>query len=812
MMRQIATDRAAHDGPTIGAAMVTSCVRHFGWLRFIGVVGIVAIGGASAASAQTPEPRTTLRVDVVDTTGLPLPGMTVVVEGCVPPPGARRVSDAGGHVRFDGLSGQCRVGVAALSGMRAGTIEVRPGDVTEAVRLTVDMTFSEQVTVTDTRGPQLIRETPASLGTVSRATITALAPTHPGQVLGQVAGVWVNTTGGEGHQTAIRQPLTTNPVYLYLEDGVPTRSTGFFNHNALYEVNVPAAAGVEVTKGPGSVLYGSDAIAGVVNVLTRSALEPPAYSLALEGGSAGWARVLAGGNVIRGRQGVRADLNLTRTDGWRDATGYNRQSGTLRWDRSGDRGSAMKALVTFSRVDQQTAGSSTLQEDDYLSIPTRNLTPISQRDVLAVRASGDYGRVIGRTYLSVIPYTRYDRMRLLANWSLTYDPTDYTTANMSYGVLTKVQRDLPFARATVIAGLDVDVSPGWRQEHIVVPGTTRTDNGKTVFSSYTEGATVYDYDVTYQSAAPYAQIDWSLTSRLRAQAGVRVDFARYEYDDLLDTPDTTRHRRPLDATRQFTRATPKLGLTWQASDLVSLFAGYREAFRAPSEGQLFRQGTARNTIDLAPVKANNVEGGVRVGRGLAWNVDASVYQLVKRDDILSYRSPVDGATEAVNAGRTDHVGVEASAAVQVVRTLRVSSAWSYARHRYADWVVDPVSRVDYSGNEMELAPRTIGNVMVTFTPFVWLDTSAEISRLGSYYMNAENTQRYDGHTLVNLRGRVRLRDSIHLHVRALNIANTRYAESASYTIARGREFAPGAPRTFIASVDFDWPRQQPSRD
>ena len=47
------------------------------------------------------------------------------------------------------------------------------------------------------------------------------------------AGVAVGVTNGEGHTTAIRQPFTTSPLYLYLEDGIPTRATGFFNHNAL---------------------------------------------------------------------------------------------------------------------------------------------------------------------------------------------------------------------------------------------------------------------------------------------------------------------------------------------------------------------------------------------------------------------------------------------------------------------------------------------------------------------------------------------------------------------------------------------------
>ena len=108
-----------------------------------------------------------------------------------------------------------------------------------------------EITVTATREGQLVAETPASVGVIKEATLRQVKPTHPSEIMGQTPGVWVNVTGGEGHQTAIRQPLSTNPVYLYLEDGIPTRSTGFFNHNALYEVNLPMAGGIEINKGPG---------------------------------------------------------------------------------------------------------------------------------------------------------------------------------------------------------------------------------------------------------------------------------------------------------------------------------------------------------------------------------------------------------------------------------------------------------------------------------------------------------------------------------------------------------------------------------
>jgi iron complex outermembrane receptor protein len=743
-------------------------------------------------------------VQVVDASGLPLPGMTVTVESCVDP-AIVLVTDARGLSTFTppSVPTACRATVSGLSGVQPTVRDVRIDGSGSPVRLTVDLAFAEQVTVTETGATQLIRETPAAVASLPREQITAIAPTHPGQLLGQVAGVWVNTTGGEGHQTAIRQPLTTNPVYLYLEDGVPTRSTGFFNHNALYEVNVAAAAGVEVTKGPGSVLYGSDAIGGVVNVITRSALDAPAWEVELEGGQHGWARLLTGGSVRRGRQGVRADVNLTQTDGWREATGYDRQSGSIRWDRTGD-GTVARALVTFSRVDQQTAGSSALAEVDYLSNPRLNLTPISRRDVRAFRASFDFTRVSGTTVWNVIPYFRDNRMDLLANWSLTYDPTDARSGNRSVGLLARLQRELPAVRGSLSAGVDIDYSPGGRLERVIVPTTEPTPNGRPKFVAYTDGPVVYDYDVVYAGVAPYAQIDWTLGPRLRAQTGVRFDASRYDYRDLLDTPETPRHRRPDDAVRNFRRLTPKLGLTWAASDTVSLFASYRDAFRAPSEGQLFRQGTAINTIDLAPVKATNAEAGIRLSRGLRWNADVSVYRLVKRDDILSFRDPDTGATEARNAGRTRHTGIELSGALALHRSIRVSTGWSYARHEYVDWQVDPAAGLDYSGLTMELAPATIGNVIVTLTPIRWLHGSIELSRIGPYFMDAANTERYDGHTLLNLRLRVPLHESLQLHVRVLNLTDARYAESASYTTSRGREFAPGAPRTVYASIGWQW--------
>ena len=75
---------------------------------------------------------------------------------------------------------------------------------------------------------------------------------------------------GQESLTALRSPVLTGAgacgAVLVLEDGIPIRPVGTCNVNDLFEVNVEQAAAVEVLRGPGSVLYGSSAVHGIINV------------------------------------------------------------------------------------------------------------------------------------------------------------------------------------------------------------------------------------------------------------------------------------------------------------------------------------------------------------------------------------------------------------------------------------------------------------------------------------------------------------------------------------------------------------------
>lgn len=676
------------------------------------------------------------------------------------------------------------------------------------------------VVVTGTREGTSLNDTPAAVGVIQRESIERTRPNHPSQLLGQVPGVSVAVTNGEGHTTAIRQPFTTNPVYLFLEDGIPIRSTGFFNHNALYEINIPQAGGIEVTRGPGTALYGSDAIGGIVNVLTRTPPTKPEFGISGELGGHGFWRVLTGGGAGYANGGWRADLNLTHTDGWRDSTGYDRQSGTVRWDHFIGGETALKTVFAFSTIDQQTGANSPLTLGDYNNNPTRNYLPIAFRKVDAFRLSTSYEREVGNTLVSLTPYVRDSSMDLLATFTLNFDPTISMVENRSYGLLAKWRIDFPDAmRARLIVGTDIDVSPGERQEDSLNVSTSGAAPAR-VFNSYSVARRVYDYDVTFTGVSPYVHGEFSPTERLRVVGGLRYDHLTYKFRNRLSGapifvapgtpfPGARFYGQANDNDPKFTHLSPKIGVTYALAAETHAFAGYSHGFRAPSEGNLFRPSVgasaaaataaAQSALSLKPIKADQFEVGLR-GTVSKMSYDLVVYDLRKRDDIVSQRDPVTTFTQTVNAGSTRHRGVELGVGAPLLSVLRLDVAFSYAKHKYEEWVTNAGV---FSGKEIEAAPRVLSTTRLTWQPIPRAQAQLEWVRLGHYWLDAANTQTYSGHDLFNVRASWPLTKDVSAFGSVYNLTDKRYADSAQLS-SNQPVLSPGLPRTFYAGLEAKW--------
>ncbi|MDH4121534.1 MAG: TonB-dependent receptor [Deltaproteobacteria bacterium] len=658
-----------------------------------------------------------------------------------------------------------------------------------------------EVTVTGSKEAESKRNTPSSVTILEKEELEAVKPSHPSDIMNRVPGVYVNITGGEGHMTSIRQPISTKPLYLYLEDGIPTRSTGFFNHNAMYEINLPQSEGIEITKGPGSALYGSEAIGGIVNVLTQPPPKEELWKLGLEGGYWGWHRELLSYGTPNEAGGVVGGVNNTHTDGWRDKTAYDRQSLFLRWDYTTEGGTVFKTILNTSLIDQQTAGTSQISKADYLTNPTKNLTPISFRQVEAIRVSTSIEKEGDDTLLSITPFLRSNSMNMLNNWSLGYDPYRNLSGHQSIGVLTRYRIDYETWKTRLIVGVDADYSPGFYQEW---KEAVTKDLATGIYTSYTEGVKQYDFSAKYTLVSPYLHTEFSPVDSLRFELGMRYDTMSYAYTDHLNgVAVDVKHLLPANTTVSFNHASPKAGVTWQLGESMSWFMNYRHGFRAPDAGTLFRQGSAVSTVDLKPIKADSVETGLRhqAADWLYW--EASLYRMDLTDDIVSYKDALNN-TIPMNAGKTRHSGVEAGMEVGLSEDWSLGISWTNASHIYQAYRVSPT--IDYSGKSIPLAPKYSSNTRLAWKPGVLNGGKIELemAALGPYFLNDTNLNTYPGHRLMNLRANWKVSKTWNVYLRGHNLSDERYAMLAGYDNALATEtFAPGFPRNVTVGVSVE---------
>ena len=729
----------------------------------------------------------------------PIMGALVQIEGS----SRSAVTDAQGHYRIDDVP----AGDAVLLARRLGREPVRRTiQVAESSVRTEDFALSEsairlsEVVVTATRDEERKANVAANVGVVGQADIQQSRPHHSAEIVNRIPGVLNIDLGGEGSTVAMRLPINYSAVYGYLEDGVPIRSTGFFNHNALYEINVPGADRVEVFKGPATALYGSDAIGGVFNVLTRAPSASPSVELFAEGGAHDYARTLLSASQTWGATGLRGDLNLMHYGGWRDGAHQNRQTGTVRWDRALSN-ARLKTVVTLTSISSPGDGGSDVPLSDFENRPSTNYTPIAIRRVRALRWSTNYLRPLANGSLDVTTYARYNRLQLLPFWQLTYDPQIWDAHNYSLGLMTKYRRD--FAHGSAIVGADFDYSPGTKVEDQIIP--TQTTSG--VFNTYTTGARQYDYDVRFRGASPYVQIEYAPVAKIHFSGGVRFDALGYTYDNNLSVVDTGAHRRPASTSVSYGHFSPKVGVTVDVSPSVNLFAAYRHGFRVPSEEQLFVQGSATNTVGLRPVKANSFEAGVRAtGDRVAF--EASAYTMDVTDDIVYFYNASTFTSEVSNAGRTRHRGAEASVKVALAKQWRLESAFAYVRNRYLRWVTATGS--DFSGNEMEAGPRTIANTRLTFAPTERSALAAEWAHVGWYFTDPNNAHRYDGYDILNLEATTPGYNGVSLVARIANVTNEHYSVASSFNpfvpAAEQARYTPGLLRTLYLGIQYGWSR------
>ena len=637
---------------------------------------------------------------------------------------------------------------------------------------------------------------PSNISKIYSDDIELLAPDHPSTVVNRAPGVFVQHGSGQEHLTAIRSPVLTGGAgagsFLYLEDGIPFRAPGFANVNGLFDSFIEAADSVEIVRGPASARFGSNAVHGLINVLSAAPSVDPEGEVRVRVGPHGILNMFGTATGGQNNPAARASFELAEdSDGFRANSSYGQQKFQLRYDYDGA-GDYIRATLSGRNLNQETAGF--VEGDDAYrddALRKTNPNPEAFRDTWSTRLAVRWERGLENgNSVAITPYARVNDMDFL----LHFLPGDALEENKhwSTGVQSAYFMNLSGGHQ-VILGTDLEYTQGSLREF---------QSGPTVFGAFVQGLH-YDYDVEAIITAPYIHSVWSLSEATTVTAGARVEYTRYDYTN--NAPDNTvgRFQRTPDRIDEFFDVTPKLGITHAFNDKVTGFANLARGARAPQTTDLYRLQDNQIPGQVESERTDSIELGAR-GNLHGVSYELASYYMEKSNFFFR-----DSARLNVPNGETKHYGIELEAFVPLGAGFDISGSATYAVHKYTfDRTATNPANAITSGDDIDTAPRTLANVRLGYN---FLDGRAraelEWVHVGDYAMDSGHTSTYEGHDLLNLRGQYDVTDAFGLYGRITNLADTRFADRADIIVRGGNaieRFFPGEDRAVQigASVRF----------
>ena len=657
-----------------------------------------------------------------------------------------------------------------------------------------------EIVVTSHRRDQPLAEHLGNIDLLDSSLVDSVKHQHPYELMTRAAGVWVSRGSGQEHLTAIRSPVLTGAGscggFLFLEDGIPIRPAGFCNVNQLFEVATEQARAVEVIRGPGNALYGSNALHGTFNFIMPAPGDRADSHGTIEIGSNEFIRVRAEGPLD-------SDSSLFGAFHYTDDGGFRDDSGYTQWKFHGKAaasllGGDLVSAFSATDLDQETAGF-IVGQDAYKdpAVNRSNPNPEAFREASSQRLYAIWSRDAGDFAIDVRPFLRHSDMSFLQHF-LPGQPLE-ENGHVSFGALTSVT--MQSERQTTIVGADIEWGDVWLEQTQFGP----TEGSDFLQETRPEGKH-YDYEVATFLMAPYIQTEVLVSDALTVEVGLRAEFSHYDYKNKMLTGNTRDdgtpcgfggclYSRPADRSDSFVNFAPNLGVGYRLNPELLLYASLARGFRAPQTTELYRLQSGQEIADLDSERLDSIEAGLRKSAS-NWQADVSVFAMRKRDSIFR-----DSQGFNVSGGRTRHEGIEVSLDWQIGTAWSTTLDATYARHQYDFDTVAARGETFVSGRDVDTAPRLFGAAELHFDNGDRLRGSLQWVYMGDYHLDAENRFDYPGHSLLNLRAVYDLGDRMTLSARLNNLLDEDYADRADYAFGNYRYF-PGRGREVFVEFRY----------
>lgn len=603
-------------------------------------------------------------------------------------------------------------------------------------------TSVDTLIVTATRSPQAIEKIGASVTVFDKAEIDATQATAVVDLLTSVPGVSYSRNGGVGATTGVNIRGAESQHTVVLIDGVklndPSSTQGGFDFGNLLIGDVSR---VEVLRGAQSTLWGSQAIGGVVNIVTADPTAPLETALDIEGGSRNTGYMRGGIGGADGRLTWRLAGGWYKTDGFSNYRYGTEDDG---YENAGASGRVRFDITDNLSVEGRAVWSSGRNDFDGFGVDSNEY---SETDELVVYAGVNFGLLDGRLKNRIgFAYTDTDRTN--------FNPDD-AIAPISFEAVGENRR--------------------WEYQ-----GTFAiTETWNAVFGAESEEAEMRTRSPWFLDPNPafvrgkagldsvYAQIQGEVVPGLTLTGGLRYD----DHDEYGG------------------KTLGSLAAAWVVGDgNTVLRASFGQGFRAPGLYELYSE--YGNTM-LQPEEFDSWDIGVEQKLlGDAVTVTATYFNRTADNEIRFFSCPFGSPLPLCNPNgnyrfgyyenvqKTETQGIELIGDARIGDRLTLSGNYTWTDAQNASGVND--------GKQLTRRPENMANLSATFEWTDAISTTAAVRYVGETFNNPANTVTVDSYTLLDLRGSWQVTDVFEIYGRIENVTDEDYQTVLDYgTAGRG---------------------------
>lgn len=608
-----------------------------------------------------------------------------------------------------------------------------------------DVTVSpvDGVVVTANRSAQPIERVGASVTVLNDETIRASQATNVAELLSRTPGISYTRNGGVGASSSLSIRGAEGHHTVVLIDGVklndPSSTQGGFNFGNLL---VGDTARIEVLRGAQSTLWGSQAIGGVVNIVTAAPTKPFQASLDAEAGARGTAYVRGGVGIANDRLNLRLAASHYETDGF-------------------------SAYATGTEADGYSntglSGRLNLKVTDTISLDLRSVYSDGKNDFDAWNGdSSEYGK------------TR----ELVAYAGLNIDLLDGRFRNRIGLAYTDTKRR-NFSPETLVQPLTFDAkgeNRRWEyQGTFAVLDTLTTTFGveSERAEMRTRSPSAWDLDPAFGRGkadidSVYGQVQWTLAPGLTLTGGLRYDDHQQYGDNLLGQVAAA-----WVLNEQGTVLRASFGQGFRAPGLYELYSDYGNLTLKPEEFDSWEIGAEQRLFDRATVSAayfnRQADNEIRYNSCGATPDPLCTVNGVSRWGYYS------------NLLKTEAQGVELIGRVDVSDRLNLSANYTWTDAKNASGA--------YDGKRLVRRPEHMANLAADYSWPVGLKTGVAVRYVGKTFTNDANTATLKDYALVDLRVSYPINDTVELYGRVENAFDEAYQTVLNYGTAGRGAFA-----------------------